>query len=105
MEWLQRPQRQLRDHFRQAAKLLVELIKLPAGKYISTHVDVGMNFKLSNRIHITNDKCIFVVGNEGKQMKRGEIWEINNDMKPHSVHNSGTEDRIHLLIDYKKLKV
>ena len=34
-------------------------------------------------------------------MKPGEIWEINNDLKPHSVKNDGDDDRIHLLIDYR----
>ena len=33
-------------------------------------------------------------------MKEGEIWEINNNEKKHSVENDGTEDRIHLLIDF-----
>jgi hypothetical protein len=34
-------------------------------------------------------------------MKEGEIWEINNDDKYHSVENRGETDRIHLLIDWK----
>ena len=33
-------------------------------------------------------------------MKEGEIWEINNNEKEHSVENNGNEDRIHLLIDF-----
>jgi hypothetical protein len=33
-------------------------------------------------------------------MKEGEIWEVNNDKKKHSVHNNGDEDRVHLLIDW-----
>jgi hypothetical protein len=32
-------------------------------------------------------------------MKKGELWEINNDGKMHSVRNGGAEDRVHLLID------
>lgn len=80
------------------------LINLPAKSYIRTHIDAAYIFKLSSRLHIpiiTNDKCIFIVDNEKKQMKPGEIWEINNDLKSHSVKNDGDDDRIHLLIDYR----
>ena len=80
------------------------LIKLPAGKSIPTHIDAAPHFKLYKRIHIpiiTNPQCLFTVGGETIHMKCGEMWEINNDTKPHSVHNKGAEDRVHLLVDIK----
>ena len=80
------------------------LINLPAGRKILRHIDKGENFKKYHRIHIpikTNPKCFFEVDNEIINMKEGEIWEINNDDKYHSVENSGETDRIHLLIDWK----
>ena len=50
-----------------------------------------------------------MVGDEIIQMKQGEIWEIDNANKVHSVNNDGNTDRIHLLIDYqiedKKIKI
>jgi hypothetical protein len=81
------------------------LINLPKNKKILPHTDSGNeHFFKTKRIHIpitTNDKCNFIVGNETVQMKEGEIWEIDNAYKVHSVNNDGDTDRIHLLIDYK----
>lgn len=81
------------------------LINLPKNKKILPHVDSGYeHFFKTKRIHIpilTNDKCNFIVGDETIQMKEGEIWEINNSQKIHSVNNDGDNDRIHLLIDYE----
>ncbi len=79
------------------------LIKLPAGKCIPSHIDSAPFFKKYSRIHIpvtTNDECFFTVGDETKNLKVGEIWEIDNDNQYHSVVNGGTTDRIHLLIDF-----
>jgi hypothetical protein len=88
------------------------LINLPKNKKILPHTDSGNeHFFKTKRIHIpitTNDKCNFIVGDEIVQMKEGEIWEIDNAYKIHSVNNDGNTDRIHLLIDYqledKKIK-
>jgi|694.fasta_scaffold01463_19 hypothetical protein len=88
------------------------LINLPKNKKILPHIDSGdEHFFKTKRIHIpitTNDKCNFIVGGETVQMKQGEIWEIDNAYKVHSVNNNGKTDRIHLLIDYqishKKIK-
>ncbi len=79
------------------------LINLPKKEKIKSHYDVGEYFGIRNRIHIpiiTNKDCIFQIDGELKNMKEGEIWEINNNEKKHSVENNGTEDRIHLLIDF-----
>jgi hypothetical protein len=80
------------------------LINLPKSKKIKPHIDAHIYFNSRNRIHIpilTNDMCIFEVAGEEINMKQGEIWEINNSDKPHSVTNNGETDRIHLLIDWK----
>ena len=53
----------------------IVLTKLPAGTQIDLHKDKGKFFQNTNRIHIpvtTNDKCIFRVGQETKNMKVGE---------------------------------
>jgi hypothetical protein len=79
------------------------LINLPKKEKINSHYDVGEYFNKRNRIHIpiiTNKDCIFQINGELKNMKEGEIWEINNNEKEHSVENGGIEDRIHLLIDF-----
>ena len=80
------------------------LINLPKGEEIVPHYDVGEYFSKRNRIHIpiiTNKDCLFQIEEELKNMKEGEIWEINNNEKYHSVKNKGNEDRIHLLIDFQ----
>lgn len=81
------------------------LINLPKNKKILPHTDSGHeHFFKTKRIHIpiiTNDRCNFIVGDEIVQMKSGEIWEIDNANKVHSVNNDGDTDRIHLLIDYQ----
>lgn len=83
------------------------LINLPAGKSIGSHIDVGENFDLSHRVHIpviTNEKCFFNVDMETKNLKEGEMWEIDNNGKYHWVSNEGETDRIHLLVDWMALK-
>jgi hypothetical protein len=79
------------------------LVKLPAGQTIPEHVDAGESLHDCHRMHIpiiTNDFCQFIVGDETVNMKEGEIWEINNTNKIHSVKNLGPEDRIHLIVDW-----
>jgi quercetin dioxygenase-like cupin family protein len=79
------------------------LVNLPKGKTIPSHYDKGVALTVPRRIHIpiiTNKDCLFTVGDITKNMKEGEIWEIDNAGKKHSVENNGKEDRIHLIIDF-----
>jgi len=79
------------------------LVKLDAKKNISPHVDAGKSLVNCRRVHLalqTNDYCFFTVGDEKKNLKIGELWEINNDKKKHSVENLGEKDRIHLIVDW-----
>jgi hypothetical protein len=80
------------------------LVKLFKKTEIPTHIDwANETLKVARRIHIpiiTNPDCIFIVGDDSINLKEGEIWEVNNDKKKHSVHNNGDEDRVHLLIDW-----
>lgn len=83
------------------------LIKLPKGNCIARHYDKGKHFIECNRIHIpiiTNPECIFEIDNERRNLKVGEVWEINNNAKPHAVFNNGDTDRVHLLLDYYIIK-
>jgi len=84
-------------------------INLPTGKSIGRHKDaspIGDRFNRCHRIHIpiiTNDYCLFDIDGEIKNLKRGEVWEISNVNKFHSVTNNGSTDRIHLLLDWDPL--
>ena len=78
------------------------LVKLLANGSIPHHVDQGETLSKSHRMHlpiITNQQNLFSVGDTEMHMKAGELWEINN-RREHGVVNSGSEDRIHLIIDY-----
>jgi len=79
------------------------IVKLPAKKEIRKHIDNGASLTIPKRIHIpiqTNPDCIFSVGKVDKNLKEGEVWEINNDGRRHGVVNAGDEDRLHLIIDW-----
>lgn len=80
----------------------VLLVKLKKESKITPHVDTGDSLVLCKRTHIaviTNPNVIFTVGGESKNMKEGDIWEINNQ-SVHSVDNGSNDDRIHFIIDY-----
>jgi quercetin dioxygenase-like cupin family protein len=50
---------------------------------------------------VTDDEVIFTVGGEERNIKEGEIFEIDNSNKLHSVINNSEEiDRVHLLADW-----
>ena len=79
------------------------LINLPSKKVISTHKDVGKFFMDVNRIHIpivTASECFFEIDGEKRNLKEGEVVEIDNNDKYHSVENNSDIDRIHLLVDW-----
>lgn len=82
------------------------LVSLLPEKSISPHIDiVGETLVICRRIHIpiiTNEKCLFKVGNDERNLKVGELWEINNDKQEHSVTNNGLTDRVHLIVDWLK---
>ena len=77
------------------------LVNLLSNSDIRAHADGGP-LLLARRTHIpiiTNPEVFFIVNDEEKNMKEGEIWEIDNS-KVHSVENLSDKDRIHFIIDY-----
>lgn len=81
-------------------RLMLEKL-VPGGK-VPKHTDAGYSLLNSHRIHlpiVTNDDVVFYVGGEEINMQAGELWEINN-ATVHAVENRGTEDRIHLIVDW-----
>ena len=112
----------LYDHFQAALKPIIECIaayyqgdgyvvralltRLPGGggggAQINVHSDNYFSLLNCHRIHIpivTNPGVIFCVGGERKNLKSGEMWEINN-ATTHWVRNDGDRDRVHLIIDW-----
>lgn len=81
------------------------LINLPSRTVIKPHVDnYDPYFDLVKRTHlaiVTDDEVIFTVGGEERNIKEGEIFEIDNSNKLHFVVNNSEEiDRVHLLADW-----
>lgn len=78
------------------------LVKLGAGCSIAAHQDNNFSLTHSHRVHlpiVTNDKVTFTVGRETIHMAEGQLYEINN-RRMHSVDNQGSEDRVHLILDF-----
>jgi len=79
------------------------LVNLRAQKNIPNHIDNSASLDICKRIHIpiiTNNKVFFNVGGERINLKKGEMWEINNTKKTHAVENNSRFDRVHLIIDW-----
>lgn len=78
------------------------LLRLRAGSRILEHRDGNLGYEDGEvRVHIpvvTNPDVDFFVNGDRLDLKPGECWYINFNL-PHSVHNRGTVDRIHLVID------
>jgi aspartyl/asparaginyl beta-hydroxylase (cupin superfamily) len=76
-------------------------VKLAAGKKINEHYDDGLYLNAIKRHHIpiiTNDEVWFYVDGEKKNLKIGQIWEIDNT-KLHKVENLSNYNRVHLIVD------
>ena len=79
------------------------LVLLKSNSKIDKHIDTGKSLSICHRVHvpiITNKDVLFDIDNEIKNLKEGEMWEINNSEKPHSVINNSNIDRIHLIVDW-----
>ena len=79
------------------------LVLLKSNSKINRHIDTGKSLSICHRIHIpiiTNKNVLFEIDNEIKNLKEGEMWEINNSEKMHSVINNSNADRIHLIVDW-----
>lgn len=78
------------------------LVRLKAGGEIAAHQDLNFSLTHSHRVHVpivTNPGVVFTVGNEAMHMPAGAIYEINN-RRMHSVANEGSDDRVHLILDF-----
>tara|TARA_R110000803_G_scaffold199999_2_gene264212 strand:- start:61 stop:585 length:525 start_codon:yes stop_codon:yes gene_type:complete len=79
------------------------LVMLKSNSKIDKHIDSGESLSVSHRVHIpiiTNKNILFEIDNEIKNLKEGEMWEINNSEKIHSVINNSNINRVHLIVDW-----
>ena len=80
----------------------VNLAKLKAGGEIHEHRDMNFSLAHAHRIHlpiITNDQVWFNIDYQTENLKAGRAVEINN-RRAHSVRNEGSEDRVHIILDW-----
>jgi hypothetical protein len=78
------------------------------GSIIKPHVDSGLEFLFSHRIHIpiiTNENIHFYIEDKKFNLKSNSVYEVNNS-KEHSVINENKNDfeRVHLIIDFLENK-
>jgi hypothetical protein len=92
---------QVLDRF-QCALLSVRLMKLAAGSRIKEHVDPDLALEQGYaRLHIpvtTNAQMEFLLNGEAVHMAPGECWYLRLS-DPHSLHNRGSSDRVHIVMD------
>lgn len=81
----------------------VIITRLPPGKEITPHVDMGAPAEYYSRYQIAL-QClpgnIFKIGNEQVSFKTGDIWWIDNKVE-HSVINNSADDRIVCIVDLR----
>jgi len=78
------------------------LVLLRSNKSIGRHKDATELLQVTRRFHLpirTSGECVFELDGEVMHIPQGEIWEINNTGKLHSVHNNWHFDRVHLILD------
>jgi hypothetical protein len=80
----------------------VRLLRLEAGGVIREHRDADLRFGEGEaRLHIplaTNPGVEFYVDDTRVVMEPGECWYLDLS-RPHRVHNRGSSDRVHLVVD------
>lgn len=80
----------------------IMLVKLRAGGQIQPHIDQGKYADYYDRMHyVIGGECDFTCGDETVHMRQGEAWWFNHRLM-HSVVNNDAEDRVHLIIDYRR---
>jgi len=86
-------------------KEAIRLLSLAPGSEIREHTDLHAGYEYGFfRVHVpiqTDTQVSFRVDGWDLPMKVGECWYANFNL-PHSVHNQGATDRIHLIIDCKR---
>ena len=74
---------------------------LQPGAKVEEHVDVDFYWKHRLRVHLvlqTNSNALFGCEGQVLSLPPGQVW-VSNNWAPHWIANSGTTDRIHIVID------
>src|ERR1700681_1549515 len=80
----------------------VRLMRLTPGSIIKEHTDLELSVEEGTvRIHVpvvTNDAVEFYLNRSRVVLAAGSAWYLRLS-DPHSVHNGGASDRVHMVID------
>lgn len=77
------------------------LMGLAPGADVRPHIDTSYHWRTHLRIHIpvvTNPGVLFTCDGESVHMRPGECW-LFDSFRLHTVRNSGSKKRIHLVLD------
>lgn len=78
-----------------------EIVNLTPGRSLTPHIDVHWFHSVSKRIHVpvvSNSESFLTFENRPYHLQPGKVYEINNRIT-HSGFNSGSTDRVHVIID------
>lgn len=81
----------------------VLITQLAPGCVITPHEDGGEHAAYYERVHVVLQGLpgsMFYCGDEAVNMRTGDVWWFNNALT-HSVTNNSTDDRIHMIVDYR----
>ncbi len=82
--------------------LAVRFLRLRPGSRIREHTDLALGFDAGEvRIHVpvsTDPEVVFLLDGRRVEMGEGEAWYLDLNLR-HSVVNSGTAPRVHLVVD------
>lgn len=81
----------------------VVITKLPPGKEITPHEDMGAPAVWYERYQIALQSlpgAVFNIGDESVNFRTGDVWWINNAVT-HSVVNNAADDRVVLICDLR----
>lgn len=81
----------------------VMINKLRPGGRVFPHADTPEHAQYWDRYHVvlqSSPGCQFRCGDELIYMPPGQVWHFRNELE-HEVHNNGSLDRIHMVIDIR----
>ena len=81
----------------------IQISKLKSKGKIPEHVDHGLSYMFSHRIHIpliTNEGVIFSIGKNKYNLKENSVYEVNNTRRHSVINSTDNFERVHLILDY-----
>lgn len=95
----------IEERFGRENVVMVNYYNLAAGAVQHEHRDQAGNLLLGiSRVHVplvTNPGAKLLVERKPYHMDAGEVWSLDTSGR-HAAHNSGSSDRVHLVVDVRR---